>query len=131
MSSGEFRLERVRERANHENKAHRDHDRRRDLAHPRDRADLDAEGGERSTDDGEGQRKARRKRKGPTRVVCAACCDHDRRQRQDARAKNCQPAGCERERRGEDRIHIAAFSTLTTDACVTPHDMRETCLPPL
>ena len=37
----------------------------------------------------------------------------------------------EREREGGQQTHIAALSTSTTAPLVTPHDMRETSLPPL
>ena len=36
-----------------------------------------------------------------------------------------------REREGGQEVHIAALSTSTTAPLVTPHDMRETSLPPL
>ena len=129
--SGEPGLESVSERADHQDEAHRDHDPGRDVAQPGDCAQFHAERRECSADKGEGQRKARRQRQRAALVARAAGGDDDRRKRQDARAQDRQRARRERERQREDRIHIAAFSTLTTEFSVMPHDIRETSLPPL
>jgi len=98
---------------------------------PRDRAEFDAEGRERSACDAEGQGEPRRQRERTARVVRAPGGGDDRDERQHARAQDRQHARGEGERQREDEIHIAALSTLTTTFLVTPQDMRATSLPPL
>ena len=109
----------------------RDHDRRGRDAHARDCADLDAEGGERPADHGEGQREPEGERERTPRIVGARGRHHDRRERQNAGAEDRQEARGERQRQRQDQAQIAAFRTSTTAPFVMPHDMRETSLPPL
>ena len=112
-----------------QDKADRDHDRRGSDAHARTAPNSIPKAGA-AADHREGQRKP------GGEGERASWSSAPPRRRRSARAAGCKGSGSSRAlrrtpaaKRGWDPI--AAFSTLTTEFSVIPHDIRETSLPPL